>query len=140
MEYRRFSAGYVLRLDPGDEVVECLTRLTREEDIALASVTGLGAARDVTVGLFSVEEKKFYAKRCQGEYEISALVGNMTRKDGEPYLHVHITFGSPAKGEVYAGHLTSCVISATAEIFVQVWEGEVGRSFSQEIGLNLLEF
>jgi len=140
MEYRKFDRGYVLRLDPGDEVVDCLTRLARQEDVALASVTGLGATKDVTVGLFSVGEKKFYGKRCEGEYEISALVGNITRKDGEPYLHLHITFGNPAAGEVYAGHLTACVISATAEIFVQVWQGGVGRRFDENIGLNLLEF
>jgi len=140
MEYRKNAQGYILRLDPGDEVVDCLTRLAEREDIALASVTGLGAAKDVTVGLFSVSEKKFYGKRCQGEYEVSALVGNITRKDGAPYLHLHITFGNPAAGEVYAGHLTACVISATAEIFVQVWPGEVGRKFSDDIGLNLLAF
>lgn len=140
MEYRKFDAGYVLRLDPGDEVMECLTGLAEKEGIRLASLTGLGAAKDVTVGLFSVEEKKFYGKHCEGEYEISALVGNITRKDGEPYLHVHITFGNPAKNEVYAGHLTCCVISATAEIFVQVWDGGIERKFSREIGLNLLEF
>lgn len=140
MEYRKFQNGYVVRLDPGDEVVECLTRLAREEKIQLACVSGLGAARDVTVGLFSVAEKKFYGKRCQGEYEVSNLTGNMTRKDGEPYLHLHITFGNPAKGEAYAGHLTECVISATAEIFVMVWDGQVGRRFDEEIGLNLFQF
>lgn len=140
MEYRKLDAGYVLRLDPGDEVVECLTRLAREENIALADLTGLGAAGDITVGLFSGTEKKFYGKRCEGEYEVSSLVGNITRKDGEPYLHIHITFGNPAREEIYAGHLTSCVISATAEIFVRVWEGGIGRKFNEEIGLNLLEF
>ena len=36
MEYRRFDAGYVLRLDPGDDVVDCLTRLAREVEIYLA--------------------------------------------------------------------------------------------------------
>ena len=87
-----------------------------------------------------MEEKKFYGRRWEGEYEVSALVGNITRKDGEPYLHIHITFGNPAKGEVCAGHLTACVISATAEIFVQTWTGGIGRKFSDEIGLNLLEF
>ncbi len=140
MEYRKYPQGYVLRLDPNDEVMDCLTRLAQREDIRLASVTGLGAAKDVTVGLFNVAEKKFYGKHCVGEYAVSALTGNITRKDGGPYLHVHITIGDPAKGETYAGHLTSCVMSATAEIFVQVWDGEVGRRFDEEIGLNLLEF
>ena len=31
MEYRKFSQGYVLRLDPGEEIVGSLTRLVEQE-------------------------------------------------------------------------------------------------------------
>lgn len=140
MDYRKFSQGYILRLDPGEEIVSSLTWLVEKEKIALASVSALGAAKDVTIGIFHTEEKQYHARRYQGDYEISALVGNVTRKDGEPYLHLHVTIGNPVTGEVHAGHLTSAVISATLELFLQVWEGEVGRKFSDTVGLNLLEF
>ena len=30
MEYRKFDQGYVLRLDSGEEVVSCLTRLVED--------------------------------------------------------------------------------------------------------------
>ena len=140
MEYRKFDQGYVLRLDPGEEVVASLTKLVEQEQVQLGCVSALGAANDVTIGIFNTVEKKYYSQRYQGDYEISALVGNVTRKEGEPYLHLHITIGSPATGEVHAGHLTSCTISATLELFLQVWEGQVGRKFSDTVGLNLLEF
>ena len=32
------------------------------------------------------------------------------------------------------------IISATAEIQIQVIDGEIGREFSEEIGLNLFKF
>ncbi len=140
MEYRRFQQGYVLRLDPGEEVVECLTRLAEKENVRLGCVSALGAAGDVTVGIFSTKEKKYDSRRYQGDFEISALVGNVTRQEGKPYLHLHITIGNPVTGEVHAGHLSACVVSATLELFLQVWDGEVGRSFSERVGLNLLEF
>lgn len=140
MEYRKFPQGYAVRLDPGDELAACLTRLAQEEAIQLASVSGLGAANDVSLGVFDTGEKTYHARRCQGEYEISALVGNVTRKDGEPYLHLHITIGNPVTGEVHAGHLNACTISATAELFVTVWQGGVGRKFHNGIGLNLFDF
>ena len=140
MEYRKFDRGYVLRLDPGEEIVASLTRLVEEEKIELASVSALGAANDVTIGIFNTAEKKYYSRRYQGDFEISALVGNVTRKDGEPYLHLHITIGNPVTGEVHAGHLSSATISATLELFLQVWDGQVGRKFSDTVGLNLLEF
>ena len=140
MDYRKFEQGYVLRLDPGEEIVGSLTRLVEQESIQLASVSALGAANDVTIGIFNTVEKKYYSQRYQGDYEISALVGNVTRKEGEPYLHLHITIGNPVTGQVHAGHLSSATISATLELFLQVWDGQVGRKFSDAVGLNLLEF
>lgn len=140
MEYRKFDQGYVLRLDPGEEIVASLTRLVEQENVQLGTVSALGAAGDVTIGIFNTKEKQYYSQRYQGDYEISALVGNVTRKEGEPYLHLHITIGNPVTGEVHAGHLTSAVISATLELFLQVWDGQVGRKFSDQVGLNLFEF
>ena len=140
MEYRKFSQGYVLRLDPGEEIVASLTRLVEQEQVQLGSVTAIGAANDVTIGIFSTQEKQYHARRYQGDYEISALVGNVTRKEGEPYLYLHITIGNPVTGEVHAGHLTSATISATLELFLQVWDGQVGRKFSDQVGLNLFRF
>ena len=140
MEYRKFSQGYVLRLDPGEEIVTSLTRLVEQENVQLGSVSAIGAAGDVTIGIFSTREKQYHSQRYQGDYEISALVGNVTRKEGKPYLHLHITIGNPVTGEVHAGHLTSAVISATLELFLQVWDGQVDRKFSDTVGLNLFEF
>ena len=81
MDYRKFEQGYVLRLDPGEEIVDSLTRLVEREGIQLATVSALGAANDVTIGIFNTVEKKYYSQRYQGDYEISALVGNVTRKE-----------------------------------------------------------
>ena len=33
MDYRKFEQGYVLRLDPGEEIVGSLTRLVEQESI-----------------------------------------------------------------------------------------------------------
>lgn len=138
MDYRKFDQGYVLRLDPGEEVVACLTKLVEQENISLGVVSALGAANDITIGIFDTAEKQYYSRRYQGDYEVSALVGNVSRKDGAPYLHLHITIGNPVTGAFHAGHLSSCTISATLELFLQVWNGQVGRAFSDTVGLNLM--
>ena len=140
MEYRKFHQGYVMRLDPGEEIVSCLTKLVDQEGVALGTVSALGAANDVTIGIFDTQEKQYHSQRYQGQYEISALVGNVTRQEGRPYLHLHITIGNPVTGEVHAGHLSAATISATLELFLQVWDGQVDRTFSDTVGLNLLKF
>ena len=69
-----------------------------------------------------------------------SLTGSVTRKDGEPYLHLHTVIGNPVKGECHGGHMVRAVISATAEIFVDILPGETGRKMNDRIGLNLFEF
>ena len=140
MEYRKFPQGYVMRLDPGEEIVEQLTALAERENVRLGCVSALGAANDVTIGIFSTGEKQYHSRRYQGDFEISAMVGSVMRMEGKPYLHLHITIGNPVTGEVHAGHLTSCTISATLELFLQVWDGQVDRQFSDRVGLNLFRF
>lgn len=139
MEYRKFDNDYIVRLNRGEEVVDCLKELCKEEDIKLAEITGLGASNLVEIGIFNPGTKEYNTKIFEGMFEITSLVGNATRKDGEVYLHIHINFGDE-NGIVRGGHLVRAKISATSEIIVRKIDGKVGRKLSEEIGLNLLSF
>ncbi len=139
MEYRKFDDTYVVRLNKGEEVIESLKDLCKNENIELAEITGLGASNLVEIGVFNVNTKEYNTKIFEGMFEITSLIGNVTRKDGEVYLHIHINFGDE-EGLIKGGHLVRSIISATSEIVVRRINGKVGRKLSNEIGLNLLEF
>ena len=139
MEYCKFNDTYVIRLNKGEEVIESLKNLCRDEDIKLAEITGLGASDFVEIGVFNIYTKEYNTKVFEGMFEITSLVGNVTRKDGEVYLHIHINFGDE-EGLVKGGHLVKSRISATSEIILRKIDGEVGRKLDEEIGLNLLNF
>lgn len=139
MEYRKFDDTYVVRLNKGEEVIESLKQLCKNENIELAEITGLGASDLVEIGVFNVNTKEYNTKVFEGMFEITSLVGNVTRKDSEVYLHIHINFGDQ-DGIVKGGHLVKSRISATSEIIVRKINGNVGRKLSDEIGLNLLKF
>lgn len=140
MEYRCFDNTYVVRLERGEELTACLLQLAEAEMIDLASVQGIGAADHIVAGVYDVAEKQYHQQTFSGAFEITALAGNLTRMDGKPYLHLHIMAADPHHGVIAAGHLNSATISATAEIFVVVCKGRVGRRADAEIGLNLLAF
>ncbi|MDU5110670.1 MAG: DNA-binding protein [Clostridium sp.] len=139
MEYKVFGETIVLRLEKGEEVIESIKNLCEKEDIKLGSISGLGATNHVVVGLFKVEEKKYYSNTFEEDYEITNLTGNISRMNGEVYLHIHGTFAN-FEGKCIGGHLNKAIISATSEIIINIINGEVERKFSEEIGLNLIQF
>lgn len=141
MEYRKFGSRIVVRIDPGEEVVKSVLLLAEQENIRLASVSAIGASDDVTLGIFDTKAKKYSSVRYHAhDYELASVAGNLSRKDKEPYLHLHAVIADPGSGECHGGHLSAAVVSATCEIFIQEVDGEVGREFSDEIGLNLFAF
>lgn len=139
MEYKRFGNKIVARLDKGEEVISSIKEICQQNEVKLASVTGIGAVNRAVIGLFETGTKKYFSKEYNGDMEITGLVGNISTMDGELYLHLHITLGDPSYN-TFGGHLSSAVISATGEVVIDVIEGEVDRKFSDEIGLNLFRF
>lgn len=139
MEYRKFEDTYVLRLNKNEEVITSIKTLCEKENIKLAEITGLGASNCVEIGVFNTETKEYNTKEFKGMFEITSLIGNVTQKDNDVYLHIHINFGDPEEN-VKGGHLVKSVISATSEIIIRKINGKVDRKLSDEIGLNLLEF
>lgn len=141
MEYRRFGSKLVVRLERGEEVCAKLLELAERENIRTAAVSGIGASNDVTLGVFDTGTKEYFKKRYNGiDYELGSLTGTLSRQDGAPYLHLHAVIGSPAHEQCHAGHLNAATISATCELMIDVIDGEVGRRFAEDIGLNLFEF
>lgn len=139
MDYKVYGEKIFIRLDPKDEVLASLAAVCEKENVRLGAISGLGAVNEMTVGVFDTEEKKFYGNDFTGKYEIVSLVGSVTEMDGKAYLHCHMAAGDET-GRVVGGHLSRAVVSATAEIVMDVAKGRLPRTFSDEIGLNLFDF
>ena len=139
MQYKKFGDSFFVRLERGEEILSSLAALAEKEDIALGCVSGLGAVDRFTAGVFFPQEKVYRKNDFHGNFEITSLTGTITRMDGKPYLHLHMSAGNEY-GKVMGGHLNEAHVSATCEIVVRVVEGSVGRAFKDEIGLNLFEF
>ena len=140
MEYRRFRSHYLVRIDRGEEVMESLTQMCREEGILLGAVSGLGAADYAKVGIYRVADHQFEGREFEGEQEVSSIVGSITQKDGEPYLHVHLTC-SRRDYTCIGGHLLKARVNGACELLVKDFgPTHAGRKFDPETGLNLYEF
>ena len=120
MEFQKFEDTYVVRLDKGEEIIASLQKLCETEQIALASVTGIGAADHAVVGLYDVGQRQYHKTAV--------------------YLHLHINLCN-TKMQIMGGHLNECRIGATGEIVVRTLPGKVERLLDEKVtGLNLFRF
>ena len=127
------------RADRGEEILESIKRIALAENIKLASVSALGAVDDFTVGVYNVEEKKYYSNSFTGSFEIVSLTGTINTMNGEFYAHLHMSAGND-RGEVFGGHLNKATVSATCEMVITLINGRVDREYDEITGLNLFKF
>ncbi|MBO7178615.1 MAG: DNA-binding protein [Clostridia bacterium] len=137
MEYKRVGNTIVLRAQRGEEIISLLTMLISEENITCGRVSGIGATDKITIGLYNVNTQEYHKDTIEEEMEILSLAGNLTRKEGNPYVHVHGSFATLDR--VYGGHVNEVWISATAEIIIDVIDLVVDRKIDKETGLNLIK-
>lgn len=136
MKSLKVGNKYFVRIDKGEEVLASLKEFCANTGVKLGSIVGIGAADKVTIGLFNTITKEYHNIALEGEYEITNLTGNITTKDGEIYLHLHITLGDE-EYRAHGGHLNECWISGTCELTIDTVDAEIGRAFDDYSGLNL---
>lgn len=139
MEFMQRGSAYVLRLDKGEEIIETLREFCKTSNITLGWVSGIGAVNRIVLGLFETGPKRYTADELSGDFELTALSGNITTMGEDVYVHLHGTIAD-LQHHAFGGHVSSAVVSATVELIVVTVEGIVDRKFSEEIGLNLLRF
>ena len=139
MDYKRFDKKIIARFERGEEVHEALKQIALKEDIKLASITAIGATDNFTIGVYKVDDKSYTEKNFKGIFEILAINGTITTKDGEYYPHLHITVADD-EGKGFGGHLISSNISVTCEMVIDIIDGKVERKMDPEIGINLFDF
>ena len=138
MKYKKIDQKIFFRVEKGEELVEQIKILCQNEKIGLGNISGIGATDKVVLGLFVTKTKEYVSKEYNGDHEITSCLGNVTKKDGDVYLHLHANIVG-IDGNVNGGHLTSAVISATFEGVMEVSGGTVDRFFDEEVGLNLMD-
>lgn len=136
MKYKKIKNTIALRLNVGEEITSSLTELCEKENIRFAQVNGIGATKKVTVGTFNTDTKQYHSKTFNEIMELVSLLGNLTVKDGKPYVHLHACLADE-NGQTFGGHLNEAVIGVTAEIFVNISDCETGRIMQEETGINI---
>ncbi|MBU2259703.1 DNA-binding protein [Patescibacteria group bacterium] len=137
MQLKTIEQGFILRLEQGEEITETITKCIQEQNTEGGMISGVGAAYNVTLQYFNMETKEYEEKLFPEEYEILALSGNISLKDGKPWPHLHIVLGTK-NFQCIGGHLKSATVGATCEIVIQKFQ-RLERGHDDATGLHLLD-
>ncbi len=136
MQWQAVREGYVIRFLHGEDLVGGLLDFARTHAIESAWVNALGAIADPELGYYHQDRRTYTRQVFAGEWEITAIVGNLARHEGESVLHVHATIGA-VDFSTRGGHLFGGKAGATCEVFLRLLGAPLERKLDPEIGLNL---
>ena len=118
--------------DPDD-----ILAIARKEKIVTARVEAIGGVEELRLAYFNHEEKKYEEHDYREFLEVTSILGNVTQKDGKPFLHVHGTFGRRDQSTL-AGHVVSAAVFPLLEVVVTPTNNRAVRKFDDELGLNVI--
>ena len=139
MNYRLDKNKVLIVLEKGDEILDSIYKVTKNLDIKFGWINGIGAVENIIIGAYSTSIKNYIKKEFDGEFELISMLGNITIKKGDPFVHIHVTI-SDEECNAFGGHLFSANITATCEIMLQISNKPIHRKNCSEIGLYLWDF
>ncbi len=125
-------------LEKGTDLHTGITRIVQSNNITLGRVTGIGAVERATLAYYDQKLMKYYDIELNEPMEIVSLYGNISLKDGKPFVHVHVVL-SDEKGSGKGGHLIPGGTPVFAcEVAIEEFEGPpLERRSDETTGLTL---
>ena len=136
MNLTKDGSKYFISLSKDEHINQSLLDISNNENIKSGWINGVGAIYDIEVGYFDVERKDYVRRKFSGDYELLSLSGNVSIKEGNKFIHTHITF-SDIEFNVLGGHLFDAKVAAAGEFLIDSSNFEIKRKYNPNIGLHL---
>jgi len=125
----------IRNLNHGADLRGEIKRICSEEKIETGWFNAVGALKKLSLAFYDQEKKSYGKMEIKEPCEITSCMGNISRLDGEIFVHAHINV-SDEKGVVKGGHLEESFIFA-AEVCVFPSDEILKREFDSATGLKL---
>ena len=127
----------IFALKDGAKIPDDIVKIAAAEGISTAQVVAIGGMRPLRLAYFDHAKKKYEEHDFDEFVEITSFSGNITVKDGKPFLHAHGTFGRKDLS-VIGGHVMSGTVSPIMEVILTPTENRAVRKFDEKTGLNVI--
>ena len=111
------------RLPKGSDLLGELTRMATELGMRAGTVQVIGAVSSLVLGYYHQDRKEYETLDTPGHWEIASGLGNVSIRDGAPFVHIHIV-ASGSDGSAVGGHLMAGTEVFAAEAYVRALDGE----------------
>lgn len=138
MQLKKLENQIIVCLNKDEKVIETLKQIVVQEKITAGSFKAIGALKEIKLGFYHLETKKYDEKFFEEDHELLSLDGNISRLNGDPVVHCHAVLGNTDFAAV-GGHLFEARVAVTCEVFITLAKYNLIRQFTPEIGLNLLK-
>lgn len=142
MSFESYDPGRILmgRIPKGADLLGFLTGVCAGENIRAGTIEALGAVEMARLGFYDQRRKVYTHYEVGGGLEILSLTGNISVKDGAPFVHAHAIF-CDASGAAMGGHLMEGAVVFACEYVIRELKGkEPVRDFDTDTGLMLWNF
>ncbi len=134
MQFNKSDNTYFVFVEKDEEVYLTLTQFCADHNINNGTVSGIGAVQNSILGAYNSETKKYSKKVFEDAHELLSIDGNITLKDGKPFLHAHVLLGDHAMN-VFGGHLFETTVAVVGEFIIRKVNGNARRTLNSKIGL-----
>jgi uncharacterized protein len=111
------SRTYRLTFGQGDEILAGLSEFANTNHIESGYFTGVGGLLAATLGWGDPTNGAFKVIKVDQKCELVSLIGNITLRNGKPFVHAHMVV-SLSDGSTRGGHLLDAHVSPFAEIYI----------------------
>lgn len=137
MRAGRAGNEHILAFEPGEKVLETLTKYLSENDITSAKFVAIGGLKLFQLRYFNTKTMQYEHRDFEEQVEVDSLVGNVAKYEDKPYIHAHIVV-STAEYRAYTGHLGEGIVEPTLELFLTPLDHALVREKDQRTGLGVL--
>jgi predicted DNA-binding protein with PD1-like motif len=128
------NAAFV-RLDRGADMLQELNEAAAKLGLEAGTVQAIGAVTELVVGYFDQDRKEYRSTALPSAFEIASGIGNVSLKDGKPFVHLHVVATGP-DGASVGGHLMEGTKIYVIEAYFRQLGGEPPvRQQDDDIGL-----
>jgi len=111
------------QLASGSDLYEEMTKIVQREDILIGRIQGIGAVTQAKIAYYDQNKSEYINLEFSDGMEIVSLTGNISMRDGKPFIHAHIVL-SDREGKTFGGYLLPGTKLFACELFIEELDGE----------------